>query len=207
MGRKDLIVFFGSGPFPCIMNVYFLNGVGWASCRPNESLAIPFSLWPFYHSQQQKPPPKEMWISPKGLLATFFGSIKVSFSFLCTRRLIGRNMCHMAAVCSWKYIICSFGWVNIAESLVNSRDRLFWERKCCLPFHQLYSPWICAFVKQTSYCCSISETFVAIFATPPTRTPDASSAWWTSFKNGLQNFFPTNLQLDLHTEYFLFPQI
>lgn len=49
--------------------------------------------------------------------------------------LIDRTMCHgEAEYCSWKYIICNFSWVNIAGSLVNQRDKLFWERKCCLSF-------------------------------------------------------------------------
>lgn len=44
-------------------------------------------------------------------------------------------MCHRAAEwCSWKYIICNFSCVNIAGSLVKQRDKLFWERKCCLLF-------------------------------------------------------------------------
>lgn len=104
-------------------------------------------MWPFYLSQQQKIPPKEMWISSKGLLATFTDLIKVSFSFLCTSRLIGRHMCRMAAECSWKYIICSLGWVNIAGRLVNPRDRLFWERKCCLSLHKkVFSSWMRPFL-------------------------------------------------------------
>lgn len=49
--------------------------------------------------------------------------------------VIDRTMCHEAGEqCSWKYIICNFSWVNIAGSLVKQRDKLFWERKCCLSF-------------------------------------------------------------------------
>lgn len=79
-------------------------------------------------------------------LFSFFPSLSVAFSVWLRVSLVSRScsvvasvidgaMCHRAGEkCSWKYIICNFSWVNIAGSLVKQRDKLFWERKCCLSF-------------------------------------------------------------------------
>lgn len=140
-----------------------------------------------------------MCISPKGLLATFAGLIKVSFSFLCTSRLIGRHMCCMVAECSWKYIICSLGWVNIAGRLVNPRDGLFWERKCVLSLFPQKSVLflnkaIFVFMK-SSFLNLVCQKHV--HATSPTHAVHLIQAVSEGFVNVLKTFFSTDLLIVL----------
>lgn len=133
----------------------------WPSCLLNESPVIPFTLVCISAPSNNKSQPvKEIWISPHKVsqplspfslshsllcvlslspsLSSPFPLLRVSLcGLLCSvlPRVIGRTMCHgVGEQCSWKYIICNFSWVNIAGSLVKQRDKLFWERKCCLSF-------------------------------------------------------------------------
>lgn len=127
----------------------------WPSCLLNESPVIPFTLVCLSApSNNKSQPATEIWISPpkfSQFLSVFLFCF-FSFPFSVDRSVwfrgpllwqfcsavtsvIDRTMCHKAGdLCSWKYIICNFSWVNIAGSLVKQRDKLFWERKCCLSF-------------------------------------------------------------------------
>lgn len=120
----------------------------WPSCLLNESSVIPFILLCSSANQPRKYELVPTRFLSSSLFLWFFSlSIFVcsllhlfeGFSTLAVRSVetsvIDRTMCHGGGeCCSWRYIICNFRWVNIAGSLVKQRDKLFWERKCCLSF-------------------------------------------------------------------------